>query len=75
LDLDDFTGRCGQGKHPLLKIIHAELQDSRNTEVEGKNQTKISTIYKLILSKFLQHLVHHPSKISNLKSLNKKKMM
>lgn len=30
LDLDDFKGRCGQGKHPLLKIIHSELQ------IEGK---------------------------------------
>jgi chitinase len=26
LDLDDFRGKCKQGKHPLLKVIHAELQ-------------------------------------------------
>lgn len=30
LDLDDFNNRCGQGRHPLLKVIHAELQ---NTDV------------------------------------------
>jgi chitinase len=27
MDLDDFKGRCGQGKYPLLKIIHNELQN------------------------------------------------
>lgn len=34
LDLDDFTGRCGQGKHPLLKVIHAELEKNDNTEID-----------------------------------------
>lgn len=26
LDLDDFTNRCGCGKHPLLKTINHELR-------------------------------------------------
>ena len=39
LDLDDFRGKCGQGKHPLLKIIHAGLQGDDENEVdEGKNR-------------------------------------
>ncbi|KAK3089326.1 hypothetical protein FSP39_002736 [Pinctada imbricata] len=28
LDLDDFSGSCGQGKYPLLKAINDELQSS-----------------------------------------------
>lgn len=36
LDLDDFKNRCGQGKHPLLKIIHAELQNPDNNGVQRK---------------------------------------
>ncbi|GAB0096498.1 Probable chitinase 10 [Sergentomyia squamirostris] len=27
LDLDDFKNRCGQGKHPLLKVIREALRD------------------------------------------------
>lgn len=29
LDLDDFTNRCGCGKHPLLKTINHELRGLR----------------------------------------------
>lgn len=42
LDLDDFKDRCGQGRHPLLKVIHAELQ---NTDVViHKRELKSSII-------------------------------
>lgn len=30
LDLDDFRGKCGQGRHPLLKVIHSELDSDSN---------------------------------------------
>jgi chitinase len=36
LDLDDFRGKCGHGKHPLLKVIHSELQDENVNEVQRK---------------------------------------
>lgn len=36
LDLDDFKNRCGQGNHPLLKIIHAELQNPDASGVDGE---------------------------------------
>jgi len=36
LDLDDFRGNCGQGKHPLLKVIHATLQDGTANEPLGE---------------------------------------
>lgn len=38
LDLDDFRGKCGQGKHPLLKIIHQTLQDGTSNEVTGEDE-------------------------------------
>ncbi|CAG9802300.1 unnamed protein product [Chironomus riparius] len=38
LDLDDFRGKCGQGKHPLLKIIHQTLQDGTQNEVIGEDE-------------------------------------
>lgn len=27
IDMDDFTGRCGAGKYPLLKALNEELKD------------------------------------------------
>lgn len=36
LDLDDFRGTCGQGKHPLLKVIHDELQNDNEIDNEGE---------------------------------------
>ncbi len=29
LDLDDFKGRCGQGKYPLLRAINERLAEKR----------------------------------------------
>jgi chitinase len=41
LDLDDFRGKCGQGSHPLLKVIHAELQDDSVGEDEYEDEDPI----------------------------------
>lgn len=37
LDLDDFRGTCGQGKHPLLTQISSVLRSNVN-ELEGKRK-------------------------------------
>jgi len=31
LDLDDFSGSCGQGRYPLLNAIQDELSKSTGT--------------------------------------------
>ena len=31
IDLDDFSGICGQGKYPLLNAIKYELSNSTGT--------------------------------------------
>lgn len=36
LDLDDFKNRCGEGRHPLLKIIREELRDDGNVVARKK---------------------------------------
>lgn len=33
LDLDDFKNRCGEGTHPLLKVIREELRDPPHGDV------------------------------------------
>ena len=33
LDLDDFSGSCGQGKYPLLNAIQDELSKSTGTVI------------------------------------------
>jgi hypothetical protein len=42
--LDDFKNRCGQGSHPLLKVIHAELQSDDIPEQPGKLNKSIKKI-------------------------------
>lgn len=27
IDMDDFSGRCGSGKYPLLNVLNSELKD------------------------------------------------
>lgn len=39
LDLDDFTGSCGQGKYPLLKAINLELCNKNS----GKSHSFVNT--------------------------------
>ena len=49
LDLDDFGGHCGQGKHPLLKVIHATLQKGSANEIGGKMREKMLKTTKIYL--------------------------
>lgn len=36
IDMDDFSGRCGGGKYPLLKTVNQELDDYKVAlEFEG----------------------------------------
>ncbi len=44
LDLDDFKGKCGQGKYPLLKIIHDELQNGETYVSQPDNENVIGLI-------------------------------
>ena len=32
LDLDDFSGICGEGKYPLLSAVHDELSATNDKE-------------------------------------------
>jgi chitinase len=34
LDLDDFSGSCGEGKYPLLNAIKDELDTTSGTNVQ-----------------------------------------
>lgn len=36
LDLDDFKNRCGEGTHPLLKVIREELRDAPHGAVQPR---------------------------------------
>ena len=38
LDLDDFTNRCGQGKHPLMNTIKKVLGPQKGTRIGDNNQ-------------------------------------
>lgn len=43
IDMDDFSGRCGSGKYPLLKSLNEELSDYKvSLEFEGPYESHIS---------------------------------
>lgn len=40
IDMDDFSGRCGGGKYPLLKSLNQELDGYKvNLEYDGPYET------------------------------------
>lgn len=40
IDMDDFSGRCGSGKYPLLKALNQELEGYKvNLEYDGPYET------------------------------------
>lgn len=41
IDMDDFTGRCGSGKYPLLKALNTELEGYKvSLEYDGPYETQ-----------------------------------
>lgn len=40
IDMDDFSGKCGNGKYPLLRSLNDELKDYKvNLEYDGPYET------------------------------------
>lgn len=40
IDMDDFSGKCGNGKYPLLRALNEQLQKYRvNLEYDGPYET------------------------------------
>lgn len=40
IDMDDFSGRCGGGKYPLLRSLNQELEGYKvNLEYDGPYET------------------------------------
>lgn len=41
IDMDDFSGRCGNGKYPLLRSLHDELKGYKvSLEYDGPYETQ-----------------------------------
>lgn len=53
LDLDDFKNRCGEGTHPLLKVIREELRDPPKGYVKPRESSSLGDQDEILIETFL----------------------